>query len=289
MDLIEQLDRHLLNRPKREQKWRWYATDLLKCGRQLFYKKTGVEASNPPEAGALWKMAAGDALHTMIIGFIRDAIDPNVVEEEPVTWSQSQGPVYDLPEEYVRDEELKKYSEWLVSGRIDAVFHQDGKKKGAEIKTSFGMGIKMVQQKGEPKDDHLSQAVFYLTLTDLEEIWLFYFGRDNGYRTVFRVYMEGEVAVYDQGYGPKRVPMHMQTIVALNRLRTLELQISNGEMPPRDFQVAIKHGEIKDQCVAGKVPYKSDWQCRYCDFKDLCWIDERMKYVEGDNRGDFHG
>jgi hypothetical protein len=74
----------------------------------------------------------------------------------------------------------------------------------------------------------------------------------------------------------------------MNRLRGIEMMIGLGSMPARDFQVAIMDGEIKDKFVRGKVQYKSDWQCRYCDFKDLCWIDERIKYAQGNNMADFH-
>jgi hypothetical protein len=277
-----------MDRPKRETKKRWYPTDLTKCSRQLFYKKTNEEPTNPPEAGAVWKMEMGNVIHDKIFQFVKECIDPHAEEEVAVTWDNEKGPVT-VPEVYDEAWERENYPVWLLSGRVDIVFNQGGKLKGIENKTSFGMGIKLIQQKGEPKDDHLAQCIAYLSTTDIEEMWLFYFGRDNAYRTVFKVWLDGDQAYYaqsDTGYEAKLAPVQFGDM--MNRLRGIEMMIGLGSMPARDFQVAIMDGEIKDKFVRGKVQYKSDWQCRYCDFKDLCWIDERIKYAQGNNMADFH-
>jgi hypothetical protein len=71
------------------------------------------------------------------------------------------------------------------------------------------------------------------------------------------------------------------------RLRPIEAMIKAGEMPDRDFQAAIVKGEVKDKFVRQGKTFKSDWQCSYCDFQSLCWIDEMLKHADGDNSGSF--
>lgn len=280
-DLIDQLDQYLLDRPKRDQKQRWYPTDMLKCGRQLFYKKTIEKPSNPIEAGALWKMEAGNALHDMIVGFIREAIDPDVEEEV-----EFLGPLDGLPGEEAAD----PAAPWIISGRVDAVFTQNGKKTAAEIKTSYGQGIKRIQQLGQPKKDHLAQAICYLELTDIEEIWLLYFGRDNGYRTVFKIRLNApERPVCEHNGVETYIDQSLYFDSLMARLRPIEAMIKAGEMPDRDFQAAIVKGEVKDKFVRQGKTFKSDWQCSYCDFQSLCWIDEMLKHADGDNSASFRG
>jgi CRISPR/Cas system-associated exonuclease Cas4 (RecB family) len=305
MDLIERLDAYLAGQPKRKTKKRWYATDLLKCGRQLFYKKTNEEPSEETEAGALWKMEMGNILHEKIYEFVKAEIDPDAQAEVKLVASSDKAQLYDKfpaeldesnlgkaarakDEDYDEDWESKTFGSWLISGYVDIVYTENGVKKAIENKTSFGRGIKNIQQLGEPKDDHLAQCICYLSLTDIEEINLFYFGRDNAYRTVFKVWLEDGVAKYaqsDTGHNEKTAPNQFNPM--LERLRGLEIQIDQGVMPPRDFQAAIVNGEVKDKFVRGKVEYKTDWQCNYCDYKRLCWIDQMMKYAEGDNRESF--
>ena len=305
MDLIERLDAYLANQPKRATKKRWYATDLLKCGRQLFYKKTNEEPSEEIEAGALWKMEMGNILHEKIYEFVKAEIDPEAQAEVKLLASSDKAQLYDKfppaldesslgraakDEDYDEDWERKTFGSWLLSGYVDIVYTENGIKMAIENKTSFGRGIKNIQQLGEPKDDHLAQCVAYLSFSDIEQINLFYFGRDNAYRTVFRVWIHDGIPHYaqsDTGYNVKTAP-HLSMDVLMGRLRTLEGQIDQGIMPDRDFQAAILNGEIKDKFVRGKVEYKTDWQCNWCSHKRLCWIDKMMEFADGDNRADFN-
>ena len=302
MDLIDQLDAYLINQPKRKTKKRWYATDLLKCGRQLFYKKTNEEPSEEVDAGALWKMQMGHILHETIFDFVREAIDPDAQDEVKVVASEEKSQLYDKfpaeldesnlgkaaragDDDYDEEWERKTFGRWLTSGYVDIVYNEDGKKKAIENKTTFGRGVKDIQESGRPKDEHLAQCICYLSLTDIEEVNLFYFGRDNAYRTVFRVWLEDDVPCYaqsDTGYNVRKAP-HLKMSTMFGRLREIEEKIDRGQMPDRDFQAVIKNGEIKRVVQKGGVKFKSDWQCLYCSHARMCWIDELMAHADGDN------
>jgi hypothetical protein len=63
----------------------------------------------------------------------------------------------------------------------------------------------------------------------------------------------------------------------------LEVSVYAKTIPDREYQVAIKNGEIKDKFQKEKIEYKSDWQCRYCSYANNCWKEELIKYKNFDN------
>jgi len=257
MNLINSIDEYLLSSEGRKREHH-YASDATACIRQLFYKWTGRKVSNPIEAGALWKMRMGDAIHGLIHEFL-----------------ESSG--YDIIDEVAARKEYEGLHH-LVSVRADAIFAtKDGAYYGVEVKSSYGAGIVQIQRKNTPKPEHVAQIALYADIFLIPKWILIYIGRDNGYRTQFEFTYKDGVLYLDGG----TYSIAVKDII--DRLVRVEECVDTGAEPERDYKAAIKNGKIVDMFQKAGVKYKGDWQCNYCSFKDMCWQDEVARLQEGDN------
>lgn len=255
MNLINDIDEWLLNQESRPRESH-YASDVTACQRQLYYKHTGQPISDPVEAGGLWKMRMGDAIHSLIHEFL-----------------QKRG--YDIVDEV----SLKKTYPNLtlpLSMRVDALFGLRDKIYGVEVKTTYGAGVVNIKKTGTPKPEHLAQICLYADAYGVDDWILMYIGRDNGYRCQFELHYDREKQVL-KGAGD----VHLYNL--LTKLVNLEIAIEEGELPERDFWAAIKNGEIKDMFQKDNVKYKSVWNCVYCGYRTHCWKDELERCKIGDN------
>lgn len=109
--------------------------------------------------------------------------------------------------------------------------------------------------------------------SEIKRFYLIYFGRDNAYRTQFIVNQYNKL---EHDFNN-----------LIQRFYNLEDYVSRNILPDREFKVAIKNGEIKDKFQKDKIEYKSEWQCKYCSYKDHCWKDEIEKYKTSDNAKTF--
>jgi len=256
MNLINDIDEWLLNQESRPRESH-YASDATACKRQLYYKHTGQPISNPIEAGGLWKMRMGDAIHELIQEFL-----------------SKKG--YDIVDEV----SVKKQYEGLtlpVSLRVDALFAVSGQYYGVEVKSTYGAGVVNIKKNNAPKPEHLAQICLYADAYGIDDWFLLYIGRDNGYRCQFE-------AKYDKAtkiLWCAEKATHLDSI--LENLRLLETYVEDRELPPREFWAAIKNGEIKDKFQEDSVMYKSNWQCAYCNYRDHCWADELSRCQIGSN------
>jgi len=268
MNLIDKVDNLLLEKEGRKRTSH-YPSDITACNRQLYYKWVSMPKSNPMEAGAIWKMEFGNAIHELFGKWLQGL---NISVETEVPIKQQIG-------------QLK----YPISGRIDNIFidPDTGDKCGIEVKTSFGRGIKQIQKLQQPKEEHLWQVAIYLNLTDdIKRFYLVYIGRDNSYRTQF------EITEYDKTHlkimtGGRLWGYDFQTIIL--KLSQLENCIEEIILPDRSYQAAIKNGEIKGKFQYQNQQYKSDWQCVYCQWRNLCWASELDKYKNSNNSGAFNG
>jgi len=237
MDLIDELDKVLLQHEKRE-KTNHYPSECTACARQAWYKWKGREPSNPIEAGALWKMGMGNSIHKIIPDLLRGA--GYEVEEEV--------------EVFLEHPALK----YPIKGRIDVRF-RDGEAPWEilEVKSSYGRGIQNIQQSGAPKEDHYNQLVLYLHMSDCRKGYLFYLGRDNAYRTIFTIQKNDETEHRFRNL--------------LMRFQIVEHYLSDNELPPREYVASIVDGKIKDKFQHKGREYKGDWNCSYCGYRDECW------------------
>lgn len=263
LNLIDRIDKYLMEGGSRKRE-RHYPSDISACSRQLYYKWTSEKVSNPITAGAFWKMRSGDSLHQMIVQFLKDS------------------GIELVPEVAARQRILGLKYEF--SYRMDLLFIKPDTDKvcGIEIKTSYGRGIVAIQKDGMPKESDLLQVICYMHLENINEYYIIYFGRDNAYRTQFCVTSDEHGKYYVDG---GLTGFSWQRVV--EKLKYIEKAIDMKQLPDRDYQVAIKNGEIKDKFQKDKVVYKSDWQCNYCQWVNYCWQNEVKKYKSGDNSDVF--
>jgi len=248
MNIINRLDTYLLEKNKRKRTSH-YPSDVNSCLRQLYYKWNNVDESDPPTAGNIIKMKFG----TLAENIVRDYLQ----------WEKGKGAIKDFAEQ-VEITGIEADLSYKIHGYQDFVItNKDNTLVGIECKSSFGRGIKEIQQSG-PKEDHVLQVYQYMRYGEPKKYYLVYIGRDNGYRTQFEVhYKNGQITVNGKEY-------LIDWQYYLNRLISAEHVIGAAIMPYREYRTVIKDGEIKDKVQRNGEIYKSDWQCRYCNWRSLC-------------------
>lgn len=120
----------------------------------------------------------------------------------------------------------------IVRGRSDAVL-SDGKTLYVlDIKSMNSMVFRTLE---EPKEENINQVQLYLHFFNIQKGILLYVNKDNLSLKEFEVNYEPTRAKY-----------------LLDSLTKLKTQIDKGIVPSR-------------------IPsYPEDWQCRYCQFKEIC-------------------
>lgn len=273
MRLLKKFDAYLLNGIKRKKESH-YASSLMSCLRQQYYSWFDVKQSNPVNAGAIIKMEYGNLSEKLYEEFLKDCVSKKIIDSYT-----SQ-----VKERYNVDG-LK----YPISCVIDYVVEVSKKQVAIELKSMFGRGIVEIAKTQEPKKHYLDQIYVYIKLTPFKEFNHVYIGRDNGYRTEFEIYehYEGLKVVYTTEQGIKRTKIYKYDWDKIvYRLKVLEKLVENKKVPAREHSVAIKNGEIKDYQF-NNVKYKSDWQCKYCSWIDLCWKKELCKFNVSNNSEDF--
>jgi hypothetical protein len=221
------------------------------CKRQVFYKKTGTEVSNPIDEAAYFKMALGTASHEKIqsiiskLGILQECEDMKTIEWNGSTWNY----------------------------RIDGIVEIDGKRYVLEIKTVYGTGFRYIEEK--PKENDFMQIQLYMLFENIADGLILYVGRDNGF--MIEHYVKSTPGVQEQLKNKG------------NELIKLKSMIENKQIPDRDFQIQLKNtGEkISEDFTKDKVKHKTAWQCSYCQWKDNCWqteLEEIKKhdfYIDG--------
>lgn len=248
MNLIDRMDKYLLNRERRGRE-NHYPSDANSCTRQLYYKWKQAPESNPCEAGMLYKMEMGNSIHTLVHHFLKES---GLDIKEEVAFK------VDIPG-------LKQ----KISGRIDNVFiDENGKDSGIEIKTTFGRGVAEIARSRSPKLDHLTQVLIYLHCTHIDKFYLVYIGRDNAYRCQFVLEKKGD-KIYQDG---KEIPLSFENVI--DKFKRIETALESTEVPAKEYRAIIKNNEIKDKVQCKGVITKSDWQCLYCNYRNECWKEE---------------
>lgn len=243
--MLNRFDEWLLDEELRERTSH-YASDANTCKRQLWYKWRGLEKSDPITSGAMLKMKMGNAAESIFRDYIQYLLE--------------RGEIKSFEEQEAKRVEIKGLK-YPISMKADFVV--DGE-YFIELKTSYGAGIKRIQETQKPKDEHIIQCLFYLHYIKPKGK-LIYLGRDNGYRTEFDLEGTAEGVMCNQ----KCYPTSLDDLI--EKFIYIESMIRDDSCPPRDYRVAIKDGEIKDKFQRNKEIYKTDWQCGYCGWKSHCW------------------
>jgi hypothetical protein len=228
-------------------------------------------------------MKFGKAMEFIFESFLKESIEKKL----PI-----QGKIlkfYEKEEKHILTIDKLKYP---IVCKLDFILHfEDEAKEAIELKSSFGRGIVNIAKSNEPKKDYLDQIYMYIKMTPYKRFNHPYFGRDNGYRCEFEVLDHEKglevISTFQDGQTKNKIYEYdMDKII--HRLEEVEEAIKLKSMPPRDYLVAIKNGEIKEQGFqANNVKYASDWQCSYCEWMDYCWGDEIPKWKNGNNSEEF--
>jgi CRISPR/Cas system-associated exonuclease Cas4 (RecB family) len=212
-----------------------------KCKRQIAYKKLNYEPSNPLTEANYAKFEMGNSVHDSI---------QNILKKIGI---------------WIEGEDFKNI-EWCG---LNWIYRIDGKiQKGdyvgiIEIKSVYASGFTSVEKEAKP--EHELQLLLYMIFEHIENGILFYIGRDNGFMVEYNYRVDTLYNKYADEIENK-----------IKDLTALKSEIEKGIIPDRDFNILLKNssGVISFDFQKDKVKYKSDWQCSYCQWKNLCWQQE---------------
>jgi len=212
--------------------------------------------------GQVWKMELGNATHDKLI---------QLAKSSGIQINEEVSGAYDDPD-----------LNHSIHYRVDGIFfdEEDGQKKGMEAKSTYGRGIKEIYDNMKPREHDLKQIVAYAYLTGIHEWYLVYIGRDNGYRTQFKVEYrpDRDNIMVSHEYAHREFQIGWQDIK--DKMVALERALKDRQLPIREYYQAIVKGEYKDKFQRQGVVYQSDWQCSYCAYRDTCWEPIRERTVD---------
>jgi len=271
MNLISAMDEFLTKRSEggRARTDHW-PSDISNCTRQLFWKWRGEPREGGTNPTLEWKFALGNAVEDFVAEFLTGAGIP-----------------------IARKIKGKKNIEGMkhkISYELDGIISDEKGRAGLEVKSSFGYGIAKTKKQGYPDQTHCEQVTMYMTLENLDRFYIVYVARDSSYRTAFLV---EKLGIFEEGSDKDFTifingrPTKLDFEILKQRLIRLEGFLDRDELPPRDFQAAIKNGEIRKVFVKNKQDYHTHFRCLSCPFQQKCWSDEIEKYKSSDNSIEF--
>jgi hypothetical protein len=261
------------------QKKSHYASDLTSCKRQQYYNWVNEKKSNLRTPGNNLKMKFGRSMELIFENFLKNIIENKKPIQNKILKNYEKEKKYRINIDGLR---------YPISCRIDFILYfEDNSSEAIELKSLFGRGIIKISKDNKPKKDYLDQIYIYIKLTPNKKFNHCYFGRDNGYRCEFEVidHEKGIEVINTFADGKTNTILYeydMNKII--EKLKDIELAVELKNLPERDYLVAIKNGEIKDNGFQfNKIKYNSDWQCNYCEWKDHCWKNELSKWKDNNS------
>jgi CRISPR/Cas system-associated exonuclease Cas4 (RecB family) len=142
-----------------------------------------------------------------------------------------------------------KHEELRISGRSDAIIRIPSDETAyelaiIEIKSSNNNQFNRMVKDGKPKDEHYMQLQLYMYLTGIKKGAILVENKDNQ-----------DVWEYWCDYDPELAHQIVDKIRRVNAFVDENLKNENKEkliLPEREFE-------------------KTSFECRYCDFKEICW------------------
>lgn len=229
-----------------------------KCRRATVYSIRNIEASNPIEPVALFKMSMGNAIHDYVDGVMNRALERVFGGDVEIIGTEVGG----AEEAFLWKAKGLKLP---ISGRMDKILKIKDKVVVFEWKSTYMSGIKFIQQHGA-KVDNMLQAMAYLEqdVFPVDGLVLMYIARDTGYLYGFYIEKEGDHLKMEN------MSTGIITIVNINwkiikkELKIIEKHLKDGTIPDRDYEAFVNP-------KLNKLMVKSDWHCRYCNFRGLCY------------------
>ncbi len=258
------------------------------CLRQQYYYIAGVPKSNSGRIIDKLKAAFGNAIHDEIAEILKTS-GIYIAAEKRIY--RGLGEEDGLPP---------------ISGRCDIVLQDpvSGLPVVVEVKSSNDSswyflknvlrGGSKAGEEARPKEDHVAQLLLYIDYYGkygVEKGILLYVGRATGEMKQFIIRMTEEGSAFVQSDDISEVWEHVNIHSINKRWNQLLLHISQRSLPPRDYDFQYSNqrivnmydnGElnktdtatVKRKLKAGKLDCellkKGDWQCSWCDFRDIC-------------------
>jgi hypothetical protein len=232
-----------------------------KCGRCIYYSKTKTKESNPTPIHTYVKFALGDIVHEWLQDIFRKKNIWITGEEE-----------IEINREGI---------DWVY--RTDGCLILDKNNLIIEIKSVYGTRYRSISK--EPDQNNVYQLLLYMEFENIEKGILFYIGRDNGYMIEY-VLEDGKIWMEN---GSSRTFISNYPEIDFERLRKIKQNIKDKVLPKKDFQIYLKNrgSFTATEFTKDKKKYKTDWQCSFCNWKDLCWEKELKEiknnkfYIDG--------
>lgn len=229
-----------------------------KCKRATYYSIKNVEASNPIEPVALFKMDMGNAIHDHVDSIMNRALERVYKDEYEIIGKEVGG----AEEAFLWDVKGLKLP---VSGRMDKLVRIKGKNIVFEWKSTYMSGVKSIQQHGA-KLDHIMQGVAYLeqNVFPVDGLVLMYIARDTGYLYGFYVEKSGKKLAMHHMNSDKVDMVDLNWGMIKKELKAIEKHLKDGTVPDRCYEAFVNP-------KLNKLMVKSDWHCRYCGYRGLCY------------------
>ncbi len=244
------------------------------CARAVFFRASGniPRGSNTPYTE--WIFALGKSVENILIE----------------QWKQMGIWVANSVEFY--------WPEYNIKGELDCIIHEPGTNRMivCEIKSFYGYAasrdlIGNTKVSAKPKTSQMLQTLVYLY--KFQDIFpyakMIYYARDSAHRTEFDISLikEGENRTRPAINGVPDTRFYVENILA--RYRELEQDIAMGVVPPPDYELSWDDEKIRRRYEMGEVAKGTfekwekakskgkeaeiigDWNCNYCQYKDICW------------------
>jgi len=251
---------------------------LGNCLRSSFYRLTGVDHSNPPNARFHYIFMLGQLVEQFLVDRWK----------EMGIWLDGNVPFWDMEHGYI------------VSGKIDCFIRNWTNRSqiiGVEVKSFYGYHatreiIGTTSEAGRPKMDQLLQTLYYAERyrhRGVPGFKMAYLARDSVERREFNVVptvtsVGGEVqrvrpAVDGQVYS------NVSVEGIRNSYRLLDQAVREDTLPCRDYKKVYSSDEVEAKYRSGDISKTNydkwrrnrranplgDWQCRYCWYENHCY------------------
>ena len=255
------------------------------CNRSEYYKWNNYEKTGETNSESIRRMSYGKIL---------ERYELNLYKELGIYHSSNVKFIHQYPDLH-----------FPVSGEIDAaIYDRDNSNEvvGVEIKTVhdyYGRKGCIISTRDTPlfpKDNHILQVMLYLdhfkdALPEIPitKFKLVYIDRGNGQDREHDLSLSesGNLIVSNNDVTDQEYPQfNMQKVVG--RLKSLEDHLLGDTLPPKDCREQYSKEDLEDLMVlgelskthiaemnAGRTPKKGDWQCSYCNYKELCQADKK--------------
>lgn len=251
---------------------------LGNCLRSSYYRLTGVEQTNPPNARFHYIFMLGRLVEQFLVDRWK----------EMGIWLDGNVPFVDMEDGYI------------VSGKIDCFIRNWTRRTmiiGVEVKSFYGYHatreiIGTANQEGRPKMDQLLQTLYYAERyrhRGVPGFKMAYLARDSTERREFNVIP----TVTSVGGEVQRIrPAVDGTIypnVSVEGIRSsyglLDQAVREDTLPCRDFKKVFSNDEVEAKYGDGEISKSAydkwrrnrqnnplgDWQCRYCWYENHCY------------------